>query len=364
MGFAVIDGHNDLPWAHREEFEYDLDRGDLLVRRSELHTDLPRLAAGGVVGQFWSVYVPSNLPEPQAVVATLEQIDFVHRIASRYEELALARTADELDNALACGRLACLLGVEGGHSIGSSLGVLRQLFALGARYMTLTHNDNTKWADSATDVAKVGGLSPFGREVVAEMNRLGMMVDLSHVADSTMYDVLDCTTAPVIFSHSNARALCSVPRNVPDEVLSRVPANGGLVMATFVPYFTAQPVGRWMTDAIEWAQTESKDRGTRVGVSEALRGYSRIHPPPRSTIDDVVAQLEYLRDAVGVEHLGLGGDFDGSAQVTVGLDDVSSYPNLFNALLERGWSSDDVESVAGKNVMRVMRDVEGVAGLG
>jgi membrane dipeptidase len=320
----VIDGHNDLAWAHREAFGYDLGRGDIAFPQSRLHTDLPRLRSGGVQGQLWSVYVPSTLPEPEAVLMTIEQIDFVHRLTARYDQLALATTADEVERAVADGRLASLISIEGGHSIGGSLAVLRQLYELGVRSMTLTHNESTAWADSATDEPAAGGLSDFGRAVVAEMNRLGMIVDLSHVADTTMRDALETTSAPAIFSHSNARALCDVPRNVPDDVLALIPGNGGIVMATFVSFL--------------------------------------VTTSARATLENVVAQLEYLREVVGSAHIGIGGDFDGADEVSYGLEDVASYPRLFGALRERGWSAAELEGLAGRNFLRVMRDVEAVAG--
>jgi membrane dipeptidase len=356
----VIDGHNDLPWAHREAFGYDLDRGDLAVRQPGLQTDLPRLSAGGVRGQFWSVYVPSTLPGPEAVVATLEQIDFVHRMTAHYDGLALATTADEVESAIANGRLASLIGIEGGHSICDSLGVLRQLRAMGARYMTLTHNTNTSWADSATDEPSVGGLSEFGRAVVREMNRLGMMVDLSHVADTTMRDALETTSAPVIFSHSNARGVCDVSRNVPDDVLALVAGNGGIVMATFVPFFVAPPAARWMRDALDAVRAD--DTGSAVDPYQVMREYARSVPAPRATVDDVVRHFEYLREAVGIAHVGVGGDFDGNDVVTLGLEDVASYPRLFDALRARRWSSADLAAVAGGNILRVMHDVDSVDG--
>jgi membrane dipeptidase len=320
---VLIDGHNDLAWAHREAFCLDLARADIALPQPRLHTDLPRLAQGGVQGQLWSVYVPSTLPEPEAVVTTLEQIDFVHRLVARYDQLALTTTADEVVRAVADGRVASLLSIEGGHSIGGSLAVLRQMHELGVRSMTLTHNESTTWADSATDKPVAGGLSDFGRAVVAERNRLGMIVDLSHVADTTARDALETTSAPAIFSHSNARALCDVPRNVPDDVLALVPGNGGIVMATFVSFLVTRS--------------------------------------PAATVADVVAQLEYLREVVGVDHIGLGGDFDGADEVTAGLEDVASYPRLFDALRERGWSADELDGLAGRNFLRVMRDVEAVA---
>lgn len=316
----LIDGHNDLAWELRTGFETEFVAAAFAAGLPGLHTDLPRLRAGGVAAQFWSVWVPSTLPEPEAVVATLEQIDLVRRLVDASPDLELVTTAAGIERAHRAGRIASLIGVEGGHAIAGSLAVLRQLHRLGARYLTLTHNDNTAWADSATAEPVVGGLSGFGRVVVAEANRLGVMVDLSHTADITMRAALASTTAPVIFSHSNARALCDVPRNVPDDVLALVPANGGIVMVTFV--------ARYVTGAA------------------------------RATIDDVVAQLEYLRASIGIDHIGIGGDFDGDDGVTVGLDDVSCYPRLFEALRARSWSERDIEAVAGANILRVMRDVE------
>jgi membrane dipeptidase len=356
---TLIDGHNDLPWAYRELCGLDAEQADLAEPQPRLQTDLPRLSAGGVKGQFWSVYVPSTLPEPQAVVATMEQIDLVHKMIARYDRLDFATSADEIESVVARGRLASLLGIEGGHSISSSLGVLRQLYRLGARYMTLTHNESTAWADSATDDPVAGGLSDFGREVVAEMNCLGMMVDLSHVADTTMRDALDATSAPVIFSHSNARAVCDVARNVPDDVLARVPDNGGVVMATFVPFFVSRPAAQWMRQALESARRAEGSPG--IGPYQAMREHARAHRPPAVTIDDVVAQFDYLRNVVGVDHVGIGGDFDGNDFVTLGLEDVASYPRLFDALRARGWSAAELDQVAGRNLLRVMRDVESIA---
>lgn len=354
----VIDGHNDLPWAHREQFGYDLDDGDIAAYQVDLHTDLPRLSTGSVGGQFWSVFVPSTMSESEAVVATLEQIDFVHRMTNRYDQLTLVTTADEVESALGDGRVASLVGVEGGHSIGNSLGVLRQMYALGARYLTLTHNDSTEWADSATDDPAVGGLSDFGCSVVAEMNRLGMIVDLSHVADTTMRDALAVTSAPVMFSHSNARGLCNVARNVPDDVLGLIPGNGGIVMATFVPFLVSESAGRWMMESVELARMWNQDPDARLDTFKVMSERERIHPPPLVTLDDVVRQFDYLRESVGVPHIGIGGDFDGTSHVTTGLDDVSCYPKLFDALLASRWSRSEVEAIASQNVLRVMRGVE------
>jgi membrane dipeptidase len=320
----LIDGHNDLPWELRERYAGDLVRGDIARPLPAVHTDLPRLRAGGVSGQFWSVYVPSTLRPAEAVLATLEQFDLVTRMVEGYDELRLVTTADALEAAVAAGRVASLIGVEGGHSIANSLAVLRQLHRLGMRYLTLTHNDSTGWADSATGAASAGGLSEFGHAVVAELNRLGVIVDLSHAADTTMRAALASSIAPVIFSHSNARAVCDVPRNVPDDVLAQLPPNGGIVMVTFVSRF---------------ARAEGQ-----------------------ATIDDVLRHLDHLRSTVGVEHIGIGGDFDGDDEVTLGLEDVSCYPRLFEALRRGGWPASDIDAVAGGNIVRVMREVEAVAG--
>lgn len=361
----VVDGHNDLPWALRErlgaEAAADLDIATDTAYLG-LHTDLPRLRRGGVGAQFWSVYVPSSLPEPEAVVATLEQVDLVHRLAPRYaDRLALATTADDVQRAVASGRVASLLGAEGGHSIGSSLGVLRILHALGVRYLTLTHNHNTPWADSATDAPEHGGLTDFGREVVRELNRLGVLVDLSHVAATTMRDALAVAAAPVIFSHSNARALCSSPRNVPDDVLTRVAAGGGVCMATFVPQFVAQDCWDWKLEARDAARAAGIDPNDHAAMTTfSLRRQER-HPRPDATLAQVADHVDHLREVAGVEHVGLGGDFDGTEQVVVGLEDVSTYPALLAELRSRGWSLPDLARLTGGNVLRVLRAGEDVA---
>jgi len=330
----MIDGHNDLPWAMRKLCEYDLDIIDLGEVVPRLHTDIPRLHAGGVTGQFWSVYVPSNLPAAEAVVATLEQIEFVHRMVRRFPgDLALATTADEVMRVCAEGRIASLIGMEGGHSIGNSLAVLRMMYDLGARYMTLTHNDNTDWADSATDHPVHGGLSAFGEDVVREMNRIGMLVDLSHVSTEVMRQAMVVSSAPVMFSHSSARALCDVARNVPDDVLTTLRGNGGLCMVTFVPEFL---------------------------VSTADEGSAELSPFV-ATIDHVVAHLQHVREVAGIDHVGIGGDFDGTATVTQGLHDVSCYPALFDALRMRHWSAADRAKLATTNALRVLRAAQETA---
>ncbi len=354
----VIDGHNDLLWEARTQVGYDFDRLDISAD-TPTHTDLARLAAGGVGGQFWSVYVPSSLPGGHAVAATLEQIDAAHTMIGRYaDRLAFAGTADEVEAAWASGRVASLLGAEGGHSIDCSLGTLRMLHALGVRYMTLTHNDNTPWADSATDDPVVGGLTAFGVEVVREMNRIGMMVDLSHVAASTMRAALAAAEAPVIFSHSSARALADHPRNVPDDVLAALPANGGVCMVTFVPAFVNPDVAAWQVELVAAAKDAGIARDNDEGLTEFKREWSRERPQPAATLADVVAHLEHVREVAGIDHVGLGGDYDGVDRLPEGLDDVSSYPRLLAALADRGWSSTDLGRLTSGNLLRVMREVE------
>jgi membrane dipeptidase len=358
----LVDGHNDLPWAARELAGYDFEVLDVGGRLTTTQTDLPRLAEGGVGGQFWSVFVPSTLQGDSAVTATLEQVDAVHRMIGTYaDRLALARTADEVERATATGRVASLLGAEGGHSIGCSLATLRLLHVLGVRYLTLTHNDNTPWADSATDVAVVGGLSEFGREVVREMNRLGMMVDLSHVAATTMRAALETADAPVIFSHSSALALCDTPRNVPDDVLAALPDNGGVCMVTFVPEFVSPPTAEWRVEAAAAAAELGIDAKDWEAFGRFTATWQREHPKPDATIEQVVAHLEHVREVAGIDHVGIGGDYDGTDTFPIGLEDVSGYPRLVAALLERSWSEHDVARLVRGNTLRVMRDVEAVA---
>ena len=359
--FPLIDGHNDLPWAIRESFG-ELDAVDLTQRVAKTHTDIPRLAAGGVGGQFWSVYVPGRLAGDAAVTAVLEQIDLVHRMVRRYpSRLQLALTADGVDRAFAAGRIASLLGAEGGHCISNSLGVLRSLHALGVRYMTLTHNKNVGWADSATDVPDTGGLSDFGREVVTEMQRLGMLVDLSHVAPSTMHAALDLARAPVIFSHSSALALCGNPRNVPDEVLRQLAVNGGVCMVTFVPFFVSPECHDWYQEARAEVARRGHDPDDLSAVFGMLPEREKAHPMPTATLAQVADHVEHVRAVAGIGHVGIGGDFDGTAEVPVGLHDVSCYPALFSELQRRGWSEPDLKALACGNILRVLRDAESFA---
>jgi membrane dipeptidase len=334
----IWDGHNDFAWEMRRLAGYDLDRYPFDQPIPELHTDLPRLRAGGVGAQFWSVYVPCSYQGERAVTATLDQVGFVRRLVERYpDDLVLAISAAQVEAATEAGRLACLMGMEGGHQIDGSLDVLAAMHALGVRYLTLTHNENVSWADSATDVPVLGGLSDFGRGIVRRLNSLGMFIDLSHVSSDVMRDALDTTNAPILFSHSSARAVCDNPRNVPDDVLARLPGNGGVCMVTFVARFVSQQVWDW------------------------YQGPRTARDAPVATIDDVVAHCGHVRDVAGIEHVGIGGDYDGSATLPDGLDDVSTYPRLLDALRDDGWSKADLDALAHGNVLRAMHDMESVS---
>ena len=360
--FPLIDGHNDLPWALRERVGGDLSQVRLSAPVAGTHTDLPRLAAGGVGAQFWSVYVPATLAGDAAVAGVLEQIDLARRMIACYPEaLELALTADDVERIFASGRVASLLGAEGGHAIAGSLGVLRMLYALGVRYLTLTHNANVGWADSATDEPEAGGLTGFGRDVVREMQRIGMLVDLSHVAVSTMHHALDVAQAPVIFSHSSAKAVTDSPRNVTDDVLARLAGNGGVCMVTFVPAFVSQPCADWVAGLKAEAARRGLDPRDFGQLFSLKPEWERAHPPPQATLAQVADHVEHIRTVAGVEHVGLGGDFDGTQDVTVGLEDVSAYPALFAELLGRGWTEPDCAALAGGNLLRALRDAESFA---
>jgi len=358
---GIIDGHNDLLWEARVQVGYDFDRLELtdsaVCQAAGTHTDLPRLRTGGVGAQFWSVYVPATLPGDAAVTATLEQIDGGHAMISRYaDQLALATTVEDIEQAWQQGKVASLMGAEGGHQINESLGTLRMLHRLGVRYLTLTHNYNVPWADSATDEPVLGGLSDFGREVVAEMNRIGMLVDLSHVSADVMRQALDASSVPLIFSHSSARAVCDHPRNVPDDVLARLAGNGGVCMVTFVPKFVNQEVCDWTAEGKAAAAAEGIPTGDGAAEDAFLERYRRTHPAPVATLDDVVKHVEHVREVAGVEHIGLGGDYDGVGELPTGLEDVSTYPRLLAALAERGWSDEDLARLTCRNVLRAMGD--------
>jgi membrane dipeptidase len=357
----LIDGHNDYPWALRGlDPSRDLASADISAPVPKLMTDIPRLRKGGLGGQFWSVYVPSSMQGKEAVRATLEQIDIVHRMLQRWSgTFERARTADEIERAFKRGRIASMIGMEGGHSIDSSLATLRMLHALGAGYLTLTH---VPWADSATDKPVLGGLSKFGEEVVREMNRLGMLVDLSHVSPETMEDAIRVSEAPIIFSHSSARAVCNVPRNVPDTVLQMLPKNGGVVMITFVPGFISQEVADHGARA--QAQTDAfraQFPNNEAYVNTAMERWRASNPEPRATLAQVADHIDHVRKVAGIDHIGLGSDFDGINTVVQGLEDVSTYPALTAELLRRGYSDEDLKKILGLNTLRVMRQVERVA---
>lgn len=360
----VVDGHNDLPWALRKQVRYDLDQRDIAGDQSAyLHTDIPRLRAGGVGAQFWSVYVSTELTGDDAVSATLEQMDAVGQLIDRYPgDLVRALTADDMEAARADGRIASLMGAEGGHSINNSLATLRALYRLGVRYMTLTHNDTIDWADSATDEPRHGGLTDFGREVVREMNRVGMLVDLSHVAATTMRDAIAASAAPVIFSHSSARAVCDHPRNIPDDVLELLAANGGVAMATFVPKFILPAAVDWTLAADENLRAHGLHHLDTTPEAMALhRAFEAEHPRPVATAATVADHLDHMREVAGIDHIGIGGDYDGTAFTPAGLDDVAGYPNLIAELLTRGWSRAELAKLSWTNAVRALRDAEAVS---
>jgi membrane dipeptidase len=350
----LIDGHNDLLWELRQ----GRDPAD-----PTLMTDLPRMAAGGVGGQFWSVYVPSDLPTDRTVTMTLEQIDALLEMVRRNpNRLELARSAADVERIAAAGRVASMIGVEGGHAIGCSLGTLRVLAELGMGYLTLTHNDDTPWADSATGEHPHGGLTRFGEEVVREVNRCGWLVDLSHTSDDTMRQAIEVSEAPVIFSHSSARALCDVPRNVPDDVLELVGRAGGVVMVTFVPSFAAAEGAEF--NRVFWAEARrvrAEHRDDPEAARTAMDAWFEANPGPPATVSDVADHIDHVREVAGIDHIGIGSDFDGAPTMPEGLEDVSRYPALFEELASRGYRDEDLMKIAGRNVLRVMQEAERVA---
>ncbi len=361
----LVDGHNDYPWALRElDPGRDLANADITKAFPKLMTDIPRLKTGGVGGQFWSVYTPSSMQGKEAVRATLEQIDIVHRMIARWPEtFERARTAADIERAFKNGRIGSLIGMEGGHSIDSSLATLRMMHALGAGYMTLTHGLNVPWADSATDKPALGGLSKFGEEVVREMNWLGMLADLSHVSPDTMEDAIRVSAAPAIFSHSSARALCNVPRNVPDNVLQMLPKNGGVVMVTFVPGFISQAVADHGAQlAAQTTVLRAQFANDEAGLKAALDKWRAANPEPKATLAQVADHIDHIRKVAGIDHIGIGSDFDGITSVVAGLEDVSTYPALTAELLRRGYSEEDVKKILGLNILRVMGANERVSG--
>ena len=368
----VIDGHNDVPEQLRVRYRNVIagfDFADTAAAPAAeggavgMHTDLPRLRKGRVGGQFWSVYVSADLPEPQAVVAVLEQIDVMKRVMARHpRDLAFVTTAAQAEAAMKQGRIASLIGMEGGNSIGESLAVLRQTFELGARYLTLTHNKTLSWADAGTDAPNHDGLTDFGRKVVREMNRLGMLVDLSHVSEATMMDALDESKAPVIFSHSGARGVNGHARNVPDSVLRRLAANGGVLMVVGLPGFLSEELRQHAANrAAEQARLESLWRGQPAEVTTALATWDAAHPEPRVGVRVWADHVDHVRKLAGVDHVGIGGDYDGMPSGPVGAEDVSGYPALFAELARRGWTQADLEKLASRNIMRALKRAEVVA---
>lgn len=364
----LFDGHNDAPWQYRNRVGYKfsaLDFYDTTQFENPMHTDIPRLKEGRVGAQWWSVYVSAFIPEPEAVKQTMEQIDFVHRMANRYpDEFEMAYTAADVERIFSEGKIASMIGMEGGHSINNSLATLRMFYDLGARYMTITHGRTLDWADAAGDEPKHGGLTEFGEEVIREMNRLGMMVDLSHVTPETMKDAIRVSQAPVMFSHSNARAISGHPRNVPDDVLQLLPDNGGLVMVTFVESFTSEELRRWYAARNGFrAEMESLYPGQPEEVAQKMEEWFAENEQPKSTLEQVADHIDHIRDQIGVDYIGIGGDYDGVSSLPLGLEDVSTYPDLFAELLRRGYTEEELKKIAGLNMLRVLKEAEEVSAM-
>ena len=362
----VIDGHNDLPWAIRNNTSAPMGVAAYdLAGTTAGHTDLARLRAGSVGGQFWSVYVPGEVADSGYARIQLEQIDIARQVIAKYDDLELALTADDVERIMRSGKVASMLGMEGGHAIENSLGALRAYYDLGARYMTLTHNVTLDWADAATGTQVHNGLTEFGREVVREMNRLGMLVDLAHVSPAVMSQALDVSEAPIIFSHSSARALTDVPRNVPDSILARLKDNGGVVMITFVPAFVNREAA--LFSYVTRPQLQEQLMGQLAAVTDSsertrlTEAFWKQHQSPRAMLSDVADHLDHARRVAGIDHVGLGGDFDGIDEVVQGLENVSTYPNLIAELLKRGWSEEDIAKLTNGNILRVMREMEKVS---
>lgn len=365
----VFDGHNDAPIQIRLRFDNQISDFDFVDTTGTgathpqgrvMHTDLTRLRAGKVGAQYWSVWVPTTITEPEAVVMTMEQIDVTKRLIDRYpDDLQLALTADDVENSVREGKIASIIGMEGGHSIGSSLGVLRQMYDLGARYMTITHSKNVPWADSATDNPEHGGLTDFGRDVIREMNRIGMQVDLSHVSAKTMHDVLDVAQAPVIFSHSGAQAINGHARNVPDSVLERLAENGGVVMVVGLPGYLNEDLRLWFASRqAEIKRLETLWQGRPEIAAVALDEWDAANPDPRASVSDMADHVDHIRKVAGVEHIGIGGDYDGMPSGPQGMEDVTGYPALFIELAKRGYSQTELELIAYHNALRALREAE------
>ncbi|MCC5940079.1 MAG: dipeptidase [Balneolaceae bacterium] len=362
----LFDGHNDVPWQYRNRVDYkfsELDFYDTTHLDNPMHTDIPRLREGRVGAQWWSVYVSANIPENEAVKQTMEQIDFVHQLVEKYpDHFELALTADDVERIFEDGKIASLIGMEGGHSIANSLAVLRMFHELGARYMTITHSRTLDWADAAGDNPRHDGLTEFGEEVIREMNRLGMLVDLSHVAPATMRDAIRVSEAPVMFSHSNALALTDHPRNVPDDVLEMTAENGGVVMVTFVETFTSEERRQFFAERAAYQRkVEYLNPGRTEVITQKMAEWDAENEAPKSTLEQVADHIDHIRDLIGVDYIGIGGDYDGIPTLPLGLEDVSTYPDLFAELLKRGYSEEDLRKIAGLNMLRVMRGAEEVS---
>ena len=359
----LIDGHNDLAWEVRTRAGGDWDQADISKRQPRFHTDIPRLRAGGVGAQFWSVYVPANTRfRGQSAQQTLEQIALVRRMIERYPEtFAFADSADEIARIRDQGKIACLIGIEGGHSIENSLTLLRKYRNLGVKYMTLTHGDTLKWADSSSDEPKHDGLTEFGERVVREMNRLGMIVDVSHVSDATMEDAIRISQAPVIASHSSARAVADHPRNIPDRLLKMIAADDGVVMVNFFSGFVVPESATIMDEWIDVRRELHRKFPNESDYKRASSKWWKTHPMPRGTIEDVMRHIDHIVEVAGIDHVGLGGDFDGVDTLPVGLEDVSTYPKITQLLLDRGYPPEEIRKILGQNLMRVMRAVDATA---
>jgi membrane dipeptidase len=366
----IIDGHNDAPEQIRGRFDSDFGKfnfSDTLETfgnaAKPMHTDIARLRAGGIGGQFWSVWIDPELPRAEAVERVVQQIDIVHRMVALYpDDLQIALTAADIDQAQSAGKIASLIGMEGGHSIGNSLALLRQTYALGARYMTLTHWKTLDWADSATDAPQSDGLSEFGVAVVQEMNRLGMLIDLSHVSPATMNDALDVTRAPVIFSHSSASGVTDHPRNVPDSVLNRLPATDGVVMVTFVPSYLKAERRDWeAAEKAEDARAAALFPGEEERRKTHMKDWREANEMPMVSASDVADHIDHIRDVAGIDHIGIGGDYDGIRFLPEDMQDVTTYPVLFAELVRRGYSKADLAKISRGNILRVMRSAETIS---
>lgn len=357
----LIDGHNDLPWRMHNLNKEDPLSLDISKRLDSGQTDIPRLRDGGVGAQFWSVYVPATLPGHEAKQMTKNQIGLVYKLCKKYPNVfEIAWTADDVERIFKTGKIASMIGMEGGHSIDNSLETLRDMYRLGARYMTLTHGRNTPWADSATDQPQNQGLNDFGRQVVHEMNKMGMLVDLSHVSPDTMHDTLDIAKAPVIFSHSGAFAIARNARNVPDDILARLKKNGGVVMVVIFRPYTSQAYSDWNVRRAEFRRSLDRQALSASAVESQVQEWEKQNPAPVATLSQVADHIDHIRRVAGINHIGIGSDYDGGGGVT-GLEDVSKYPFLTAELLKRGYTDQDVRKILGLNVLRVMREAERVA---